>query len=218
LSICKKCNTEFTPSKGLKHYCSLSCRNSRGPWSEAHKKIISKKLSGRKLSESCKKKLRGKNNPNWKGGISSPDVYVIKKCSYCNVEFKCYTGRKTCSRECQIKACTNRKYQNGSRKTYYYKSIVLESSWELEIAKLLDSKGINWIRPKPIKWYDNDKERLYYPDFYLDDYNLFLDPKNPYCMKLDSKKMNIIRKQINIVYGDIDLIKKTIENLLGVGP
>lgn len=34
---CKKCNNDFTPQKGLKSYCSLSCRNSR-TWSEEDKK------------------------------------------------------------------------------------------------------------------------------------------------------------------------------------
>ena len=217
MSRCKKCNIEFIPSKGLKNYCSLSCRNSRGPWSEEHKKSISRILSGRELSEEHKKKLRGKYNSNWKGGISNPNVYILKNCTVCNQEFRCYTNRKTCSRECQIKSSTNRSYRNGSRKTYYYKSIVLESSWELEIAKLLDSKKISWLRPSPIKWHDGDKERLYYPDFYLIDYDLFLDPKNPYCMKLDAKKMSIIESKINVVYGDIELIKQKIEKL-GVGP
>lgn len=27
--VCKKCNVEFTPTKGLTNYCSLKCRNSR---------------------------------------------------------------------------------------------------------------------------------------------------------------------------------------------
>lgn len=43
---CKKCGTVFIPSKGLKDYCSISCRNSR-KWSESDKlkKSISAKNS-----------------------------------------------------------------------------------------------------------------------------------------------------------------------------
>jgi 5-methylcytosine-specific restriction endonuclease McrA len=36
---CKKCGLEFVPQKGLKSYCSLSCRNSRKMTEEIKKKI-----------------------------------------------------------------------------------------------------------------------------------------------------------------------------------
>lgn len=41
MKICKKCEKEFAPSKGLIAYCSLSCRNSKGPRSEEEKRRIS---------------------------------------------------------------------------------------------------------------------------------------------------------------------------------
>lgn len=208
----KKCNKEFEPRKGLINYCSLECRNSRGPRTTEFKKIVSAKLKGRLVSEERRDKQRGSNNWNWKG----ESKFIIKNCKICNEEFKTRSnsgGRKTCSRICSIKASTERKYRNGSRKTIYYNGVILESSWELEIAKLLDSKSIKWIRPKSVKWFDGTKDRLYYPDFYLIDYDLYLDPKNPYCMELDFKKMNEVKKNINIVYGDLNLIKETINDI-----
>jgi hypothetical protein len=35
--------------------------------------------------------------------------------------------------------------------------VMLDSSWELALAKRLDKIGINWIRPKPIIWVDKQK-------------------------------------------------------------
>ena len=49
---CKKCETEFVPSKGLTSYCSLQCRNSRS-WSEEDrkKKSIAAKASVRVMEQ-----------------------------------------------------------------------------------------------------------------------------------------------------------------------
>ena len=210
---CKRCNNEFEPVKGLINYCSLECRNSRGPRSEEFKKAVSKKLAGRTLSREHIKKLSGENNPRWNGG---PNKVKINVCVSCNNKFE-YTGvynKKTCSRKCQIHASTNRTYRNGSRKTFKYNGVILESSWQLEIAGLLDTFSIEWIRPNPIEWVDTDnKNHLYYPDFYLPQYNIYLDPKNPYCMDIDKEKMIQISNKVNIIFGDLELIKYNIYEL-----
>ena len=207
---CKKCKNEFETSKGLINFCSLECRNSKVHSDETKKKI---KEGVSKAYNPDLHRNFGSSNPNWKGGVCKKDVINI--CTVCSTEFVTayYGKRKTCSRECSIKASTCRTYQNGSRKTIIYNGIVLESTWELEIAKLLDSKSIKWNRPEPIQWIDSKcKKHLYYPDFYLSDGNVYLDPKNPYCMKKDLEKMTIISQQINIIYGDIKYIIQFIEN------
>ena len=89
---------------------------------------------------------------------------------------------------------------------------MLESSWENNLAIWLDDHNIKWIRPKHIKWYDtiSQKERLYYPDFYLPEIDLYLDPKNPTAMIDNQYKMEKVEKLISIVYGDLDKIKEKI--------
>lgn len=58
LNLCKKCNNEFIPQKGLKNFCSLSCRNSN-PKTEEQKKRISEIM---KNSEKFKQaNIRGRN-------------------------------------------------------------------------------------------------------------------------------------------------------------
>jgi hypothetical protein len=72
--------------------------------------------------------------------------------------------------------------------------VKLDSTWELDIAKWLDSKHINWSRGMMFRWVDNlDNKRRYHPDFFLPDYGVYLDPKNPYLMKLDQVKLDTVR-------------------------
>lgn len=76
------------------------------------------------------------------------------------------------------------------KNTVMYNGVLLDSTWELELAKRLDDIKIKWIRPDPIKWVDdNGLEHNYFPDFYLPDYDLYLDPKNPHAVKVQKKKL-----------------------------
>ena len=89
---------------------------------------------------------------------------------------------------------------------------MLESSWEVRVAEKLDELNIKWTRPKPISWIDSlGKTRLYYPDFYLSDRNIYLDPKNPYCMEQDKEKMRVVSSQIPLVFGPLETILDFIE-------
>lgn len=69
MAVCKKCNGQFEPSKGLLNYCSLRCRNSRGPRTDKEKQKISigvlKKLP-------YIKQLTSEQRSEWarKGGLS----------------------------------------------------------------------------------------------------------------------------------------------------
>jgi len=76
-----------------------------------------------------------------------------------------------------------------------YNGVKLDSSWELSLAKRLDALGIRWIRPDPIPWVDKDNIRHnYFPDFYLVDYDMYLDPKNPQAVKVQKEKLDVLTK------------------------
>jgi hypothetical protein len=87
------------------------------------------------------------------------------------------------------------------RKMIEYNGVWLDSTWELELAKRLDSLGIKWIRPDPLPWFDEcGVKHNYFPDFYLIDYDIFLDPKNAHAKKVQLKKIDCLRVQYqNIV-------------------
>jgi len=168
------------------------------------------------------KKLYYKNG-NYKGSRIKKE-FTDKNCSVCGVEFRAKgypsKARNTCSNECKVSKTTGRSYLNGSRKNIEYfnrwvdKTVNLESSWELIVAERLDELNIEWIRPKYLKWVDStNTERLYYPDFYLPNYSLYLDPKNKYCLVKDKEKMEYFENTINIKYGHIKSVLIEINKL-----
>jgi hypothetical protein len=88
-----------------------------------------------------------------------------------------------------------------------YNGYNLGSSYELEVAKSLDENQIKWIVPKRIDYVDPfGKTRTYTADFYLPDYDVYLDPKNDFLInninpKLgfkDTEKIELVQKQNNI--------------------
>lgn len=84
------------------------------------------------------------------------------------------------------------------RKLLYYNGIMMDSSWEIALARRLDSLNIKWIRPKPIQWTDDSNyKHNYFPDFYLIDYDVYLDPKNPAAIRTQSYKLSKLHSQYN---------------------
>lgn len=89
------------------------------------------------------------------------------------------------------------------KSTVEYKGILLDSSWELELAKRLDELGIEWYRPDPLPWIDEAGiKHNYFPDFYLPKYDKYLDPKNKHAIKVQENKLKILFTQ----YKNIDII------------
>lgn len=75
--------------------------------------------------------------------------------------------------------------------------VQLDSSWEEALAIRLDELGIIWSRPGPIQWVDEyDVKHNYFPDFYLLDFDLYLDPKGPYAFKSQINKIKCLTEQI----------------------
>jgi len=88
-------------------------------------------------------------------------------------------------------------YKPHSSRGTRYKSIWFDSNWEVEVAKSLDANNIEWIRPKQgFVW--NDEGRKYYPDFYLLEYDVYLDPKNRYLQKQHADKITRAQERNNI--------------------
>ena len=88
-------------------------------------------------------------------------------------------------------------YRPHPNKGQYYKNIWFDSKWEVDVAKSLDEHNIKWTRPKQgFVW--TDSNRKYYPDFYLCDYDVYLDPKNDYLIKKDQIKIFEAQKRNNI--------------------
>lgn len=218
--LCLNCNQPIHYDKKINIFCSSVCSGSYNTRGRTLDKSVKEKIS-KSMSEGFKSGFLKPTNP--RGSKCKRFSRIsFRNCKICNKLFTVETwsphsGKSTCSDVCQKLACfSSRTYQNGKRKTISYQNssqgkVFLESSWELEIAELLDSLKIKWTRPKPIPWIDEDnKKRLYFPDFYLPKYHVYLDPKNPFCMDQDKVKMEYISKIVYIIYGELEIVKNYI--------
>jgi len=79
--------------------------------------------------------------------------------------------------------------------------VLLDSSWEEVLAHRLDDLGIAWTRPGYISYKMGDKYHKYFPDFYLTDFDMYLDPKNPQAMRVQQEKITILKSVLqNLVF------------------
>lgn len=77
--------------------------------------------------------------------------------------------------------------------------VILDSSYELRVAQELELNNISWIRPESMKWIDEQgNDHAYYPDFYLTEFDVFLDPKNDFLIKQDQDKIKRVQEQNNV--------------------
>lgn len=126
--------------------------------------------------------LKGKPNIKWKPHTEETKLIISKK----------------------ARASNHRRLVKSTR--YYLKKdgdiVLLDSSWEELLANRLDSLDIKWIRPEPIQWVDNvGKTHNYFPDFYLTEYDLYLDPKNPAAMLQQAKKIEVLKASVkNLIF------------------
>jgi hypothetical protein len=104
-------------------------------------------------------------------------------------------------------------------KNFLYNDCILESTYELRLAKILDFLNINWIKVRTgYIWNDSDKIRRYVPDFYIPSKDLFLDPKNDFLIQKDNLKIKSAMElnNINVIVLSNDQINKDyIKILLG---
>ena len=103
---------------------------------------------------------------------------------------------KTLLSEKRIQHLHKRKFFS---KPEIYKGVHLDSSYESKVARSLDSNNIVWIRPKALKYKDGLQIRNYLPDFYLPDYNVYLDPKNDWLISKDKQKISLVSEQNNVI-------------------
>lgn len=74
--------------------------------------------------------------------------------------------------------------------------VKLDSSYEVTVAQELDQHNISWFRPPPLPWTDKDDYlRRYFPDFYLPDHKVYLDPKNSFLARRHRDKIQRVRDQ-----------------------
>src|SRR5260221_6256997 len=174
--VCKnpECRKEIkTQPSEMRPYCSHGCAahmtNQRRKLSEATKLKISKAISAFPRSFFQKKTL--------------PKIPLI--CIGCGKKFEVVPfqarTRKYCSIHCSISTIGHRttspkasKGKPGVR-TYVDPSICFYSTWEANVARVFTLIGLNWVYAPKIFHLG---EHTYRPDFYLPDFDMFIEVKN----------------------------------------
>lgn len=97
------------------------------------------------------------------------------------------------------------KFINGR---YSYNGQSFASSYEIRVAQSLDENHIEWIKCKETFKYigPDNKQRTYLPDFYLPQFDIYLDPKNDFLINSinpslgfnDCEKIKIVEESHNI--------------------
>ena len=207
MSICKHCKKEFDKKSIANHSRWCDFNPKRKEYADALKGRIKGRNNVELMNEARKKS--GIHNQFEKARIEGRDIPKHSDETKEKIRASS-TGRKHTEETKQhlrekALASPHRRLKKG---VVEYKGILLDSSWELELAKRLDELEIKWVRPDPIPWVDEEGvTRNYFPDFYLEDYDLFLDPKNPQAIKVQKKKLDCLLTQYkNIVI--IDTIEK----------
>jgi hypothetical protein len=193
---CKWCLIEFDITSKPKGWAANHSR-----WCDSNPKHIEYK---NKLRENVKnknlvklmstaRKLKGTTNQFTKAKLNGYSL-TSKLKNKSNIILK---GKKhsDVSKQNMRAGCLKSKHRRLRKGIILYNNIKLDSKWELELAKRLDNKNIKWIRPEPLEWIDsNNIKHNYFPDFYLIDYDLYLDPKNPHAYNVQKDKIDILKK------------------------
>ena len=136
-----------------------------------------------------------------RGSTKFSDERILKASQKCSNTMK---GRKGRSQTTETKEKLSRiRVESLNENAFYskrtkYKNVTLDSSYELILAEDLDRNGIIWIRPKSLVWLDGSQKRRYIPDFYLPEFDVYLDPKNDYLIKKDQRKIDAVVKFNNV--------------------
>ena len=138
----------------------------------------------RNITSSTRKKMSDAKKQHWIDGIYTNVDWVPSK----ETRSKMSAGSSASKHRRLVKSCRLYTRVDGT-------TVLLDSSWEEALAKRLDSLNIAWERPiNPLEWIDKEgKKRHYFPDFWLPNQGIFLDPKNPIAAKQQHEKVDWLK-------------------------
>lgn len=175
-TICEKCQKEIAN-------CSIKAHlNSCGVPRKARKKSLKKRSS-----------------PAWNKGLTIEDARVKKYGAKISVALLGKPGHSPSEEHRKIlsKAAKDRGFGGVTQSRWIeYKGFKLGSSYELKLAESLDLNNVKWIQPSKLKYTDNlGNVRSYTADFYLPDYDVYLDPKNDFLINNINPSLGFFDKE-----------------------
>ena len=209
MKSCKKCGEIFEPRKGFINYCSTQCRNFR----EQTEEIRLKKSEAAKNSE--KVYFANKQQRVTKKKLPRKIISCLK----CGepLEVLAHLNRKYHA-DCWKKASGGYRENSTKKHRCFYKEFQMDSGAEKLFAILLDELSIRWEKNKKTYFSyvrADGRKGKYYPDFYLPDYNKWVEIKGKFYADRDENlelKLKAV-PGISIVYST-ELTKEKVKQIL----
>ena len=111
----------------------------------------------------------------------------------------------------QVCEFAEKQQRNAKKIKYYNYKLFYQGSYEKDFLEYLDNLDIldNVSRGMPIKYKFDGKNKIHYPDFYLEKYNLIVEIKSSYYYnKYLDKNISKMNKCIELGYNYIFIINK----------
>lgn len=203
-SICPKCSRTISNNNIKKHIESCNGVFFTGPHNPSKSKSSETEQERYIRLKKQLDRVRPNSKPGfipWNKGLTKNTDKRVKQYGetfskkYKNNEYKKYEISDEYREKCRQAQLTNPR-RRLLRKPIYYNNIRLDSSYELKVAISLDENNIIWTRPDPFKYIDNNgNQHHYFPDFYLPQFNVYLDPKNDFLIQTQSEKIKLTEEQ-----------------------
>lgn len=197
IRVCKHCSTQYDTA------------NKPKGWMANHSRWCVKNPKRNTYNQDLSK-ARAAKTPEGRVAAAEKLKILHRDGRYDHLDRKNFLGKKhtDASKKKISEGALKSKHRRLRKGVVFYKGVMLDSSWELALAKRLDVLGIIWLRPEPFKWVDKmGVYHNYFADFYLPDYDIYLDPKNPYALKVQKEKLDLLLEQ----YNNIKIIHSLIE-------
>lgn len=184
---CGFCNKIFSTVSGCGVHipqCQMNPDGEKKVRGTSWNRGLSKETDERILKSSIALKESAKHNPNH-GKCADPEKEAARRKKLSDSAKKGGFGgyQPNAGRSKKCKAIDQ-----------YGTEVTLQSSYELICSQVLDLMGVKWVRPGALKY----EGRNYFPDFYLPEFDVYLDPKNDFKAKQDAEKIASVIKENNV--------------------
>lgn len=162
------------------------------PWNKGLSKKTDKRIE--KYSIKVSKTILKLNETNERKGKAETDELELLR-------------RQRISETMKERGCGGYRKGAGRGKKCWYESKIagktfLDSSYELILAKFFDSKSIKWKKNyNKFHYIFENKNKYYIPDFYLIDYDCYIETKG-YFLEKDIAKWSYFPYKLILIFGE----------------
>jgi len=138
-----------------------------------------------------------KNKAAWNKGLSKKDFPSLARPNQVGKRFGASLNGHTEETKRKISQKLSINNKGGRSKWYKVAGQSVQGTWERNVALKFEELGIRWQKLKTnkdtLEYIMDNKIRCYTPDFYLPEYDVFLEIKGHWWGR-DREKMNIVLK------------------------